>query len=82
MKTVSFNLRVFSSILGNPFSNYALCVHNPPTLGDQMCWDKLTFGPIFIACNDYIKLVTLHICWMSLLFVFCCVSDYFVPNIN
>jgi hypothetical protein len=57
-------------------------VHSPLILGDQMYWDKLTFGPIFIACNENIKLVTLQICWMHLLFVFCCVSDYFVPNIN
>ena len=41
---------------------------------------SLVFGPIFIARNDYIKLVTLQTCWMHFLFVLV-VSDV-VPNIN
>ena len=58
----------------------AIFVHSPHILGDQKYWDKFTsmyfrvvksevFGPIFIAHNDYIKLVTVNICWMLLLFV-------------
>ena len=54
--------------------------HSPNILGDQKYQEKCTymcfkvvqssvFGPIFIARNNYIKLVTIQICWMHLLFV-------------
>ena len=51
-----------------------LFVHSPPILGDQMGQIHLcikvveseVFGPIFIARNDYIKVVILQICWMHL----------------
>jgi hypothetical protein len=79
VQTVSFHLRVFSSISGEHFLF-------SPILGDQKYWDKFSymcinvvksfiFGPVFLAHDDYIKLVTL-------LFCLGCVSDYFVPNRN
>ena len=70
-----FYLRAFVYILVSPFTN-----DNTFYTSSQKYWDKFTyvcikvvkseiFGPIFIAHNGYIKLVTKQISWMHLLFV-------------
>jgi hypothetical protein len=62
VQTVSFNLRVFSSISGEPFRNYSTFVDfRGPKVFCQthMCIKVVkreVFGSIFIAGNDYIKL--------------------------
>ena len=69
----------------------SLFVHSPSILGDQKYLDKLFYMcikvvksleccPIFLAHNDYIKLVTLQTFLDAFAVCFGCVSDYFVTN--
>jgi hypothetical protein len=83
-------LRILSSISGEPFRNYnTFCTSSPYFKMDQKYWDKITyrymfiivgkalvFGHIFLARNDYTKLVT------TSSVSFGCVSDDIVPNRN
>ena len=72
-QTISLSLRV--SIPGEPYRNYSTFSTN------SFVVQSLVFGPILIACNDYIKLVTRHLL-DAFSVSFGCVSDYFVPNRN
>jgi hypothetical protein len=79
VENVTFYLRVFSYI--SVLEINALCVlylvsiiwrcHNYLDTFTYSVFNlvkSLVFGPIFLACNDYIKLVTLLICWVPLQF--------------
>jgi hypothetical protein len=72
VQNVTFYLRTFSYTSVLPFRNESTFMHLVPQLKRcQKYWDKFTymfikvvkslvFGPIFLACNDYSKHVTLH----------------------
>ena len=68
VQTVSFNLRVFSSISGEPFRNYST-FHSPPILGDQKHWDKLTY--VYQSCQKE-AMITSNLCHYKLVGCFCC----------
>ena len=61
------------------YTQWYTIIHCPPILGNQKNLDKLScmcvkvvkpmVFPIFLAHNDFIKLVTLLTCWLHLQFV-------------